>query len=48
MSGTLNAPIVVDDSDSSVDSDPESAGNAAGAIPVAGSPLKVICSERYW
>ena len=47
MSGTLSAPIVVDDRDSSVDSHPESAGNAVGALPLAGSPLKVICSKRY-
>ena len=43
----MNAPIVVDDSDSSIDSDLEDDRTSSTVVAVAGSPLKVICSERY-
>ena len=46
MSGTSSAPILVE-SDSSLDSDHELEGDYNTALAAAGSPLKVICSERY-
>ena len=49
MSGTPSAPIVIDsDSDSSsLESDSEGLGREERAVSIDGSPLKVVCSERY-
>ena len=46
QSGTSISPIVVD-SDTSIDSELEDDSTRSTVVALAGSPLKVICSERY-
>ena len=47
MSGSSSAPIVLDSDSDSSSFENDSGGHEERAVSIFGSPLKVVCSERY-